>query len=107
MVLFTFKSRTNEFSSLFLQVLCLNFNHIESIVGKPKASQAPSSPSQTKGIIDITNPEFNTPVLDKLQVLHLGFVVLVSFLHFNVKTPFKPSSLIGPSPKIEELRLRR
>eukprot|EP00795_Rhopilema_esculentum_P008396 gene8396-14373_t len=56
-----------------LKVLCLNFNHIESIIGKAKGPQVPSSPSHSKVISELTSQEYNTPVLDTLEVLHLGF----------------------------------
>ena len=55
------------------QVLCLNYNHIESIVPKTKAFHGNSQSQQgAKGVIDVTNPESNAPVLEKLEVLHLG-----------------------------------
>jgi hypothetical protein len=56
-----------------VQVLCLNHNHIESIVPKPKA-QSPANVSKRTGdtAADITNPENYTPILVNLEVLHLG-----------------------------------
>ena len=59
-----------------MQVLCLNHNHIESIVPRPK--NAPTGPTskvrtnlpsaQPNGL----DPESYTPVLENLEVLHLG-----------------------------------
>ncbi|XP_077863786.1 leucine-rich repeat-containing protein 9-like [Saccoglossus kowalevskii] len=54
-----------------LRVLCLNNNHIETIVPKPKASskQKPNVVSAN----DLYSPENFTPVLENLEVLHLGY----------------------------------
>eukprot|EP00794_Sanderia_malayensis_P011827 gene11827-13052_t len=57
-----------------LQVLGLNFNHIESIIPKPRAQFAIASPPQNKGgLTDFISIEGNYSILDKLEVLHLGF----------------------------------
>ena len=60
------------------KVLCLNHNHVESVVPRPKgASQIPGKirlsgttlPQET----ELYNPENYTPLLENLEVLHLGY----------------------------------
>ena len=60
------------------KVLCLNHNHVESVVPRPKgASQIPGRirpsgmtlPQET----ELYNPENYTPLLENLEVLHLGY----------------------------------
>ncbi|XP_048590343.1 leucine-rich repeat-containing protein 9 isoform X2 [Nematostella vectensis] len=57
-----------------LKVLCLNHNHIESIVTKPKAT-SPANAGKRSGEPgnDYANPEMFNPVLTNLEVLHLGY----------------------------------
>ena len=58
-----------------LKVLCLNYNKIECVFPKRKAS----SPNNKKGppVVhssdDVTSPQSFTPVLERLEVLHLGY----------------------------------
>lgn len=61
----------------FSQVLCLNHNRIECIMPKQKtlAKQRPTNVSSTnlKNGVDLYSSEAGlTPVLDNLEVLHLG-----------------------------------
>ena len=63
---------------LFFQVLCLNHNHVESIVSRPKgASQFPIKIRPSGMALppenDPYNPENYTPLLENLEVLHLGY----------------------------------
>ena len=60
------------------QVLCLNHNHVESIVPRPKgASQFPIKIRPSGMVLppesDPYNPENYTPLLENLEVLHLGY----------------------------------
>ncbi|CAB4012748.1 leucine-rich repeat-containing 9-like [Paramuricea clavata] len=58
-----------------LKVLCLNYNKIECVFPKRKTT----SPNSKKGppvahsSDDVTSPQSFTPVLEKLEVLHLGY----------------------------------
>ena len=57
------------------QVLCLNHNHVESVIAKPKATSPANAPKRGTDFSvasEITNPENFTPVLPNLEVLHLG-----------------------------------
>ncbi|KAJ7361763.1 Leucine-rich repeat-containing protein 9 [Desmophyllum pertusum] len=59
-----------------LKVLCLNHNHIECVVAKPKATSPANAPKRGVDVTlasEITNPENFTPVLPNLEVLHLGY----------------------------------
>lgn len=60
-----------------LKVLCLNHNHIESVVAKPakatSPANAPKRGTEVSLATEITNPENFTPVLLNLEVLHLGY----------------------------------
>ncbi|XP_078381877.1 leucine-rich repeat-containing protein 9-like isoform X2 [Oculina patagonica] len=59
-----------------LKVLCLNHNHIECVVAKPKATSPANAPKRGGDVSlasEITNPENFTPVLPNLEVLHLGY----------------------------------
>ena len=76
------RTYSNLLSIVSIQVLCLNYNHIESITGKPKGSQVASSPFHAKILND--NAELSSPLLDKLEVLHLGFVLLFSYKSLTV-----------------------
>ncbi|XP_068737471.1 leucine-rich repeat-containing protein 9-like isoform X3 [Montipora capricornis] len=61
---------------LNLKVLCLNHNHIESVVAKPKVTSPANSPKRGSDVsltAEITNPENFTPLLPRLEVLHLGY----------------------------------
>ncbi|XP_029195766.2 leucine-rich repeat-containing protein 9-like isoform X1 [Acropora millepora] len=61
---------------LSLKVLCLNHNHIESVVAKPKVTSPVSAPKRGGDVAlttEITNPENLTPLLPNLEVLHLGY----------------------------------
>jgi len=53
-----------------LKVLCLNYNHIESVTGKSKTNHMINAPHAK---ITHDDSEFNSPLLEKLEVLHLGF----------------------------------
>ena len=65
--------------SVNLQVLCLNYNHIESVTGKSKTNHMINAPHAK---ITHDDSEFNSPLLEKLEVLHLGLVVVFfSFVH--------------------------
>lgn len=55
-----------------LKVLCLNFNHIECIVAKPRASN-PVASQQNRGLVDSVTADVNPAILHKLEVLHIGF----------------------------------
>ncbi|XP_046860865.1 leucine-rich repeat-containing protein 9-like [Xenia sp. Carnegie-2017] len=52
-----------------LRVLCLNYNRIESVF--PKKKTFANQKRQQND--DVTSPEIFTPVLEQLEVLHLGF----------------------------------
>ncbi|XP_059173305.1 leucine-rich repeat-containing protein 9-like isoform X2 [Physella acuta] len=58
-----------------LRVLCLNHNHIESLLPKPKQSQQalkkPAISTTSKNADNLPAP--GTPVLENLEVLHLGY----------------------------------
>jgi Leucine-rich repeat (LRR) protein len=57
-----------------LKVLCLNHNRIESIT--PKAKTQPTGRAgnkQTTAVAAVSNSELFSPLLDKLEVLHLGY----------------------------------
>ncbi|CAH1791753.1 unnamed protein product [Owenia fusiformis] len=58
-----------------LRVLCLNNNHIECIVPRPKQPSQGAGANRQKGsqvMSSILNPEQYTPILENLEVLHLG-----------------------------------
>ena len=66
-----------------MQVLCLNHNHIESIVAKPKQPPAQTKSRLPLGAtvsdrhhgnqIDLFNSEAYPPLLENLEVLHLAY----------------------------------
>ena len=55
-----------------LRVLCLNHNHIECIVPKPKSSNTRGKLTAASGQ-PFFSPEELTPLLENLEVLHLGY----------------------------------
>ena len=61
-----------------LRVLCLNHNHIECIVPRVKGSNPaarqryPGGPPPLAPVVDPYCPDSYTPLLEKLEVLHLG-----------------------------------
>ncbi|KAK2551434.1 Leucine-rich repeat-containing protein 9 [Acropora cervicornis] len=64
---------------LSLKVLCLNHNHVESVVAKPKVTSPVNAPKRGGDVAlttEITNPENLTPLLPNLEVLHLGLTGL-------------------------------
>ncbi|XP_077999840.1 leucine-rich repeat-containing protein 9-like isoform X2 [Glandiceps talaboti] len=72
-----------------LRVLCLNHNHIETIVPKPKSTstkqQKGSSQSTAQSNAqDMYNPENYTPVLENLEVLHLGYNGISDLLKLQI-----------------------
>lgn len=54
-----------------LRVLCLNHNHVETILQRPKASKG--SKADKDPYMDPYMPGSLTPILDNLEVLHLGY----------------------------------
>ncbi|XP_072171420.1 leucine-rich repeat-containing protein 9-like [Diadema setosum] len=54
-----------------LRVLCLNHNHVESILQRPKASKGGKTDKDDH--IDPYMPGSLAPILDNLEVLHLGY----------------------------------
>ncbi|XP_074662952.1 leucine-rich repeat-containing protein 9-like [Tubulanus polymorphus] len=56
-----------------LRVLCLNHNHIESVVPKPKTNGKAKTVQSINQANDFLNPENFTPLLESLEVLHLGY----------------------------------
>ena len=59
---------------MFVQVLCLNHNHVESILpkAKPQPALARGKTSSTSLPVIFANPDSNDPLLPNLEVLHLG-----------------------------------
>ncbi|XP_013396331.1 leucine-rich repeat-containing protein 9 [Lingula anatina] len=76
-----------------LRVLCLNHNHVECIVPRPKpqasiksrvAATINSSVDNTAPSQDLYNPESYTPILENLEVLHLGYNGIKSMMDLQV-----------------------
>ncbi|XP_071832914.1 leucine-rich repeat-containing protein 9-like isoform X2 [Apostichopus japonicus] len=53
-----------------LRVLCLNHNHVETIIPKSKAA---GKKYKDEGALDQYNPSTYSPLLENLEVLHLGY----------------------------------
>lgn len=53
------------------QVLCLNHNHIESIIPRKTGTNSPQVTTTNKNLSDDSSVN-RTPVLENLEVLHLG-----------------------------------
>ncbi len=69
---------SNTSTCACLQVLCLNHNHIESIVPRPKPAAQAAPRVRPSGMslppeLDAYSPEQYAPVLEKLEVLHLAY----------------------------------
>ncbi|XP_022094850.1 leucine-rich repeat-containing protein 9-like [Acanthaster planci] len=59
---------------LNLRVLCLNHNHIECILPRPKACVSKGFSRGLKDdLTDVYSPGNFTPILENLEVLHLGY----------------------------------
>ncbi|CAH3150734.1 unnamed protein product [Pocillopora meandrina] len=83
-----------------LKVLCLNHNHIECVVAKPKATSPANAPKRGSDVssgLEITNPENFTPVLPNLEVLHLGYngITNMAALHLSRLTNLRALFLQG------------
>ena len=68
-----------DFNFLALQVLCLNHNRIECVVQKQKqpAKVKMGLQNSLRNGVDLYNNDNNlSPVLENLEVLHLGYVKL-------------------------------
>ncbi|XP_064621486.1 leucine-rich repeat-containing protein 9-like isoform X3 [Lineus longissimus] len=91
-----------------LRVLCLNYNHVECILPKSKASKPRGMGNGQSHTVasDLYNPESYTPVLENLEVLHLGYngIKDMSLLQLNRLTALKALFLQGNEiTKIEGL----
>ncbi|XP_038075835.1 leucine-rich repeat-containing protein 9-like [Patiria miniata] len=68
-----------------LRVLCLNHNHIECILPRPKAC---GSKGYLKGyredLTDIYSPGNFTPILENLEVLHLGYNGITDLIRLQI-----------------------
>ena len=69
---------------LILQVLCLNHNHVESLVGKPKNAAVQTKSRLPQGAtvsdrvsgnqsLEASSNEAATPLMENLEVLHLAY----------------------------------